>query len=332
MLALARTRFGMERVDVRPPSLGPGEVLIRVRLVGLCRTDLAVARGEITVDAPRILGHEMVGEVSAVGPGCRRFRGGESVSVDPVFHCGDCRRCHGDWKYACLRRQFLGVDRDGALAELIVIPEQNVWRISAELDDRASAMLEPMAACAAVLKAPIDRSERGLVVGTGRLAVLTTRALRVHGFGSVETLEDDISTDASDGNRLFDFVIDTSGEPSAVQASLSYLRPQGRLVLKSRAASTLELPLEFLIANEINVHGVNYLDFGKARHLLESSVVEVADLFGPVWPPEDADAAFAAAEDDPFRKHFLVPPGARFTKSYASTDEVVDVRNHWLHL
>ena len=332
LLALARTSRGLETIQVATPTPAAGEALVRVELVGLCRTDLAVASGQLAVAPPRILGHEMVGEVVEVGEGCRRFRGGETVSIDPVIPCRRCSRCQEGWTHSCRDRRFLGVHQDGVLRELIALPEANLWEMNRELDPRALAMLEPIAACAAVLKAPIVPSQRGMVLGADRLAVLTQRVLAAHGFYDLVVKDPFANRDPAPVCPEFDFVIDTTGQPAGIGMALHWLRPRGCLVVKSRRPATIKLPLEEMVASEIHLEGVNYANFGDARRLLQENQIEITDLLGPIWSSSDSVDAFSTATNDPNIKHFLKPPCLVEDECDRCIPEVACVWNHRLHL
>ncbi|QEG00428.1 L-threonine 3-dehydrogenase [Stieleria maiorica] len=302
MQALVRTDEGTEWRDVAAVTPGVGQVLVQVSLVGLCRTDLAVASGRLRVDTPRILGHEFVGRVVAVGEDVCGLSLGDKVAADPVLHCGRCDRCAGGWQHACRRARFLGVDVDGAIVQQIAIPAPNAWRLPASLDDRIAALLEPVAACAAVLKTPIDVSQRGVVFGRGRLASLTKMILQSRGFLHVHCVHRGAEPMESD---QYDFAIDTEGTTRSVGQLADSLRPAGVLVLKSRPLRPVELQLRTLLPKEPQVVLVNYADFADARELLLDPAIDFASLLGPVWSAERSARAFEAAALDPFRKHFV---------------------------
>lgn len=327
MHALVRTDEATMWMDVAAPRLDPGHVLVRVSLVGLCRTDLAVASGALPVDTPRILGHEFVGEVIAIGPAVKEVRTGEDgvreisareiclggkVSADPVLRCGRCERCTRGWHHACIRSRFMGVDVDGAIAEQIVIPVENVWPLPDSLDDRVGALLEPVAACAAVLKAPIDVRQRGVILGSGRLSRLTEMILRSRGFVDVhcfDPMSQPMRTDE------YDFAIDTEGSTASVAQLAAGLRPAGVLVLKSRPLHPVALDLRGLLPKEPRIHLVNYADFADARQLLLDPEIDYQSLTGPVWSSVDFADALEAAAGDESRKHYLEPMAVELSAS-----------------
>lgn len=320
MLALRRLDRKVCWAEVPEPTFSPHgrnchDVLIRVRLVGLCRTDLAVADGQLPVQTPRILGHEFVGTVVAVGSEVMELETGDSVSANPVVSCGECDRCDSGRSNACAKRKFLGVDRDGAITELICLPARNVIAMSSppeaslsaasSLDDREAAFLEPVAACAAVLNAPISQTQTGVISGNGRLAELTQQILRHAGFEHLCVLS---SVPKTKSPLEFDFAIETEGTQTSLDVLLKLLRPGGILVLKSRPVVPLQLDVRSFLPLEIQLHAVDYACFGESRDLIVGRRLDLTPMLGDVWQPEDFERAFKTARNDEHQKQFLAVP------------------------
>ncbi len=170
-----RTSLGARPV----PRRASGWVRLRVLLAGICRTDVHAAEGLLSTGGSRILGHEMAGEVEEADPGSG-FECGDRVTVSPLLACGTCAGCARASR--CAEPKMLGVDVDGAFAEEVVVPVGSVHRVPRGLSLRRAAYVEPMAATLSVVCAPIRTDQRGLVLGAGRIADLTTRVLRHLGF------------------------------------------------------------------------------------------------------------------------------------------------------
>lgn len=161
----------LEAVECPDPRPGRGEVLLRVRVCGVCRTDLHLAEGDLTPKHPGIIpGHEVVGEVLERGPGARRFRPGERVGVAWLGGtCGSCRFCLRGQENLCLTPTFTGWDRDGGYAELVTVAENFAYRIPDLFSDQEAAPL----LCAGIIGyRALSRAE--LPIG-GRLGI--------YGFG-----------------------------------------------------------------------------------------------------------------------------------------------------
>jgi propanol-preferring alcohol dehydrogenase len=129
--------------EIAEPRPGPGEVLVRVRACGVCRTDLHLALGELAPRRPRTVpGHEAVGTVEELGPGAARFSVGDRVGVAWLRgSCGRCRFCRSGRENLCETARFTGWDADGGYAELTVVPESYAYRLPAVLDDVEAAPL-----------------------------------------------------------------------------------------------------------------------------------------------------------------------------------------------
>ena len=291
----------MRRVPVPEPR--PGEVLIRVGVAGVCRTDVFVAQGKLSSADPVILGHEFAGVVAADGRGDHEFAAGDRVVVMPAVPCGRCVRCTGGMPECCPHHQFLGVSLHGAFAEYIAVPAQVVHHLPETLSFREGAYAEPVCASLAVLKAGIQPGERGLVYGDNRIAELTKRVLWTAGFSAVETHRVDpslpLETDA------YDFVVETQPIAPAFDEIIRVLRPGGRVVLKSRPPGPVAIDLAAAVRKEVIFEAVSYGTFSESLDFLTRH--DVADLFGEVRPLEDFANVFAADDVGENLKSFLSP-------------------------
>jgi propanol-preferring alcohol dehydrogenase len=131
-------------VDRPVPVAGPAEVMVRVRVCGVCRTDLHLAEGDLAPRHPSVVpGHEVVGDVVGIGEGATRFRHGDRVGIAWLRHtCGVCRGCRAGRENLCERSQYTGWDADGGYAEFAVVPEAFAYRLpDAFSDDEAAPLL-----------------------------------------------------------------------------------------------------------------------------------------------------------------------------------------------
>jgi L-iditol 2-dehydrogenase len=129
---------------VARPVAGPGEVLVRVEMAGICGSDRHMFRGEYPTALPVTLGHEFCGIVEAVGEG-GRLRPGDRVTADPNIGCGHCGACRAGRPNLCATLQAIGVTRDGGFAEYVVMPQSQAIVLPAGLDPRHGAFSEPLA-------------------------------------------------------------------------------------------------------------------------------------------------------------------------------------------
>lgn len=251
-------------VERPAPIVGDGEVLIRIRSVGLCGTDYHIFAGRHPFLAyPRVMGHELAGEIEQAPPGSR-FRPGQTVAVNPYIACGTCIACRKGKPNACTNIRVLGVHADGGMCELLAVPEASVLDATGLTLDQA-AMIEFLAiGCHAVARASVASGDRVLVVGAGPIGVATglfarfrggavtlvdTRAARLayarERLGFAEVIEvspdlPDLLRDRTDG-EMFDVVFDATGALPAMAQSLNYVAHGGTLVLVGVAPGDLVL-------------------------------------------------------------------------------------------
>jgi threonine dehydrogenase-like Zn-dependent dehydrogenase len=279
--ALVREAGQVAVVEVSPPvPREPDDVLVRVIVAGICRTDIQVAHGLIAAADPITLGHELGGVVVACGPAVDpavdRIAVGDLVTADPRVDGG-----------------FLGVTRHGVFAELVVIPARNLFRVPTALGPRRAAYVEPVAAALAVLPAIIRSSEdaeipRVAIAGASRFARLVRGVLAAHGITACE-LEG-----AAPGS--VDVAIETTGSASELAALIEAVRLAGTIIVKSRGPGTVALSLRDLIEKELTLRAVRYASFERAIELLATGALAIDELLGTSFPLARHREAFAAGE------------------------------------
>lgn len=256
--------YSLQIVERPAPERGVGEVLVRVRRVGLCGTDYHIFEGRHPyLVYPRVMGHELAGEVEAA-PANSAFRPGQVVAINPYLACGTCIACRKGKPNACVHIRVLGVHADGGMCELLAVPEKAVVDATGLSLDQA-AMLEFLAIGAhAVARAGLKSRDRVLVVGAGpigigvglfarlagaKVTVVDSRPIRLararKQLGFKDTIEagPDLETllaERTDG-EMFDAVFDATGSIPAMAQSLSYVSHGGTLVLVGVALGNLVL-------------------------------------------------------------------------------------------
>lgn len=167
------------------PHPAPGEVRLRVRYAGICGSDLHIFHGKNPFAAyPRVIGHEFVGDIDAVGAGVGTHRIGERVVVDPVISCGECHACRIGRRNVCSRLQVIGVHRDGGFSEYTCVPACNAYAVPAGLAAPAAAVIEPFAVAANIThRTGVLREDVALIYGAGPIGLNLLQVLkRVHGI------------------------------------------------------------------------------------------------------------------------------------------------------
>jgi (R,R)-butanediol dehydrogenase/meso-butanediol dehydrogenase/diacetyl reductase len=186
MRAVSCVAPGALRVGSLPlPAPGPGEVRVRVRACGICGSDLSLLpMGYLGRQV--VPGHEMAGEVDALGDGVALLAPGDAVAVEPLHSCGRCSLCREGRDAICPQVQVYGVHRNGGLAEHVVVPARRLFRLPPGLAPCVAALAEPMAVVVHGLRrAGLRAGQRLLVLGAGTLGLLGALAARELGAGSV---------------------------------------------------------------------------------------------------------------------------------------------------
>ena len=168
--------------DVPQPA-SPGavpEALVRINTVGICGTDIKIFSGGVPVDYPRIMGHEMVGEV--VDAGESGLAAGQRVLIDPAISCGSCALCRQGRSNLCLRGGLLGRDADGTFAEYAVAPADRILSIPGNVREPAAGLLQVAGTCVhAQRAAPVCVGDVAVVIGLGVSGLIFTQLLRAAG-------------------------------------------------------------------------------------------------------------------------------------------------------
>lgn len=266
MRAILCQKPGALALIERPtPEPGPGEVLVRMRRVGVCGTDFHIFQGKHPfLEYPRVIGHELSGEIAAAGDGSA-LRAGQPVAILPYLACGRCVACRKGRANCCRAIQVLGVHRDGGLAEYLTVPEAYAMPADGISLDQA-AMIEFLSIGAhGVRRSGLTASDRVLVVGAGPIgmAAMTFAKLRGANVTAIDLREDRLAlcrerlgVDAvvharddvparlaalSDG-EFFDVVFDATSNLASMQQGLNYVAHGGTYVLLSIVQDPIAFP------------------------------------------------------------------------------------------
>ena len=298
------------RRDLPEPEPGPGEVVVRVRRAGICDTDIQIARGYMGFRG--VLGHEFLGDLDD----------GTRVTAEINNACRRCDTCRAGRMHHCPHRTVLGIlGHDGAMADLVAVPEANLHRIPDAIDDRRAVFIEPLAAAFRIVEQfPFGPGAKVAVVGDGKLGLLCAWALRTTGAAiTLVGKHSDKLALASDGirpvvlddvtklGRAFEVVADCTGSPTGLPTALGLVRPLGTVVLKTTIAGEYAINLAPVVIDEITVVGSRCGPFPRAIEALASGEVDPTPLLGPEFPLDRADEAFAAASARGARKVTIVP-------------------------
>jgi threonine dehydrogenase-like Zn-dependent dehydrogenase len=316
------------------PKLRPGWALIRVRLAGICNTDIEILRGYHAFNGTP--GHEFVGEVAdvhEVSASTKKKWIGKRVCGEINVSCGAygykpvCDFC-GRWlKMHCARRTVLGiVNHDGAFAEYLALPLENLHVVPAQVTDEQAVFVEPLAAACEILEQVIARKFRSVaVLGDGKLAQLIARVLRtaipsVVMYGKHEKklalarragiAIRKVRGDASDLKRSkeqFPLLVEATGSSTGFALAQQMTEPRGTLVLKSTFHGAAPVETWPIVVKELTVVGSRCGPFSKAIALLRSARVDPTPLITRTFPLAEAHKAIAFAQLSGVMKVLLKP-------------------------
>jgi 2-desacetyl-2-hydroxyethyl bacteriochlorophyllide A dehydrogenase len=302
--------------DVPVPTPPAGEALIRVRLSGICGTDLELVRGYYPFTG--IIGHEFVGDVvESPDPAWT----GARVVGEINAACGFCEACAAGRPTHCELRTVLGItNRNGAHAEYLTLPVENLHRVPDSVSDEAAVFTEPIAAAAQILtQVTIEPRDSVLLVGAGRLGQLVAQVLAstgahlrvvarhdhqkalLHARG-IETIDP-----ADVEPRRWDVAVEATGSPSGFDVAAKALRPRGTLVLKSTYRGDITLALAPFVVDEITIIGSRCGPFSAALGYLEMGAVDPLPLIAARYPLADAVEAMRVAGEPGTMKVLLEP-------------------------
>ena len=301
--------------DYPIPNLG--EALIKVRLAGICGTDLEMIQGYASYTG--VLGHEFVGEVVE---SANKDLIGKRIVGEINVGCGKCQMCTTGLERHCSQRTVLGIyKRDGAFAQYLSLPEKNLHVIPDSISDEQAVFVEPLAAAFEIEEQlHIEKDSKIAILGDGRLAQLIMRALRINHpnitcFGRhakklqlAEKIGIKTKTVISPyDEHAFDVVIEATGRESGFLDTMKLAKPRGMVVLKSTIASKNKLDLTPAIVNEITFVGSRCGPFRPAIQALASGVIHVDDLIDSVYPLDKLSDALDAARSSEKLKILLKP-------------------------
>lgn len=285
------------------PATAAGTALVRVRLAGICSTDLQIFKGYMGFRG--VPGHEFVGEV-AEGPANMI---GKRVVGEINFACGACDSCQRGLGRHCSKRKVMGiVGADGCFAEYVAVPSQNLHLVPESVTDEAAVFTEPLAAAFEILEqVEIDFTHEVLVLGDGKLGLLCAQVLATTGarvtlvgrhpgkLGLVKKLGVRTVLLSDWQPKQADIVVEATGSTSGLEMALGAVRPRGTLVLKSTVAEKYTLSLAPLVINEIAVIGSRCGLFPPALDVLAQKKISVAPMIEKVYPLSEGVDAVAHA-------------------------------------
>ena len=279
-----RPEPGLWLDEVEVPTPGDHDVLIRVRKTSICGTDLHIRRwdawAQATIPVPMVVGHEFMGEITEVGPDVVGLEVGQRVAGEGHITCGHCRNCKGGRREFCHNHISIGVTRQGAFAEYVVLPAQNVFVVPAHIDDNVAAVLDPLGNATHTSLRYDVVGEDVLITGAGPIGVMAAAIVRHIGARNVVVTDVnrfrldmasrlgathvvDVSTEqlAPVMRELgmtegFDVGLEMSGAESAFNQMLDAMNHGGRIAVLGIPAGPMTLDVNDMIFKGLEIQGI----------------------------------------------------------------------------
>lgn len=307
--------------DVPQPRIGRKDVLMRVRAVGICGTDLHIYRGGLPVAPHSIIGHEFSGTVAAMGTDVHHVHVGDPIVAEHVVNCGTCPYCKTGKSNLCPYAQIIGVQRPGALAQYIGLPASMVYKLPDTISFEEGALIEPLSiALYAVREAGFLLDKRVAVVGQGPIGLLVDQVLTAAGalVTGIDIRPDTLAFAKQKGwirhairtgkgsvpNRVlkltpdgYDIVFEAVGNEVTAQMSLDITRRNGSVYLLGVFGSPAQLNLMQLVKKELKVFGswTCANAFQDTIELVSRKKIDLKSLITHRFPLRDAARAFSDA-------------------------------------
>jgi len=336
---------GFHRGEVKMPEIGPKEILVKIRAAGICGTDLHIYDWDESIsrrmNLPRVIGHEITGEVATVGDGVTRVKVGDAISAESHIVCGKCLQCRRGDFHICQKTLILGIDVDGGFAEYVKIPEENAWKVRDEhtgqpLPLEVSAVLEPFGnAVHAVLAdeitgksmaifgcGPIGLFAIGIAKASGATALfaIETKEYRrrlAEKMGATRVFNPEKERVVEEIQKLthkegVDIVLDMSGHPDAIHQGFKVLTPGGRFT----AFGLPSKPLPIDLSQEIIFKGIKVLGiigrrlpetWHKTFSLVETGLLDIRPIITHKFPMDRFEEAFQLIKSGECGKVVLIP-------------------------
>jgi threonine dehydrogenase-like Zn-dependent dehydrogenase len=299
-----------------PPTPVEGEALIRVSLMGICNTDLEIVRGYMSFKG--VLGHEFVGSVEKIyGDSAQHLLGKRVVGeINAACQRADCWYCMHAMPTQCPRRTTLGIlNRDGAFADYVLLPVENLHIVPENVSDEEAVFVEPLAANFEMLEqVHLKPTDCVVVLGDGKMGQLAAQVLALTGCeitmvgkheeklalaekrGIATQLLDQLVRATENAGRRADVVIECSGSEQGLALAMRLVRPRGTLILKSTVAASSTLHLAPIVIDEIRVQGSRCGPFPPALRVLSQKMVDVQPLISARYTLDDGIEAFRYAD------------------------------------
>lgn len=297
---------GLWMEDVPVPEVGVNDVLIKIKKVAICGTDLHIykwdAWSQKTIKTPMTIGHEYVGEIVDMGSGVKNLNIGDRVTGEGHIACGHCRNCRRGKKHVCQNTTGVGVNRDGAFAEYLCIPAENVIKLDPRITDDMAAIMDPFGnATHTALSFPL-LGEDVLITGAGLIGTIATGICRFAGARHIvvtdvsdyrlniaKQMGADITVNPAKGETIedakkqlnmqgFDVGLEMSGAPAAFNSMIDNMYNGSKISLLGILPDTTQVEWSKIIFNALTLKGIYGREMWETWYQMEQMLITGLDL------------------------------------------------------
>jgi threonine 3-dehydrogenase len=307
MKALVKREAGvgiwMQEVPV--PEIGPNDLLVKVKKVAICGTDVHIykwdAWSQKTIKPPMTIGHEFVGEIAAVGASVSGWKIGERISGEGHIVCGTCRSCLAGRRHLCPNTRGIGVNRDGCFAEYLSLPASNAWRVHSSLSDEVAAIFDPYGNATHTALSFEMIGEDVLITGAGPIGCMAAAICRHVGarrvvvsdinpyrlelakkLGATHTINAQTGTVRDfierEGMIGFDVALEMSGSGDAFEAMLEGMYPGGRIALLGILPAATRIDWDNVIFKGLQLKGIYGREIFETWYKMQAMLLSGLDI------------------------------------------------------
>ena len=318
--------WSVKCIEMEKPQAKKGEALIRVKMAGICGSDIGAFRGtNPLVSFPRIIGHEIVGEVMEISDNDRGIQVGDHVIVDPYIYCNSCYPCSIGRTNCCTDLKVLGVHVEGGMADYMVHPANMLWKLPKDMDWELAPIAEPLTiALHGIHRGKLKKGEHVAIIGAGPIGILAAMVALTYGAEPImidlvdERLEfakeigvryvihsgkENVQEKVLEytGQKGAELVMECSGANAAVRSTLDLVSNAGRITFTGWLKNETALPTDVITRKEVDILGARTSanEFEEAIELLYSGKVDGKKILTKVVSMEEVPETIIDIEKNP---------------------------------
>jgi threonine 3-dehydrogenase len=317
--------IGASAIDRPTPICGDHEVMIKVLATSICGTDVHIYDynpwAQSRIKTPQILGHELAGKVIEVGQNVSSVKRGDIVACETHIVCGHCEFCLNDQKHLCRNTQILGVDRDGAFAEYVVMPAENCWVSDSNVDPAYLCIQEPLGNAIHTVASGEVNGKSVAIVGVGPIGLMAVDVAKTLGAKWVVAVDvndyrldlakevgADLSINAKDQDPVktildltdqygVDVVCEMSGNARALTSAFSYLKKGGRMSILGLPDGPVSIDINnAIVFKGITIHGITgrkmMQTWAQGKQLIDSGKLHLDRIVTHILPFDQFEEGF----------------------------------------